>query len=227
MFVDIQEGHQVDFVFPTSSDGHTRSVSLPKSFIGPKAHSYRSLRQNDSTPLQVRSSSIRSGLEEARGTTKIPLFVPSHIIKPVTGMLPIPERQSSRLFPDAALRVGDAAQDEQIKGQENRSKETLSEASDWSTTVQFEAPKQEIFQSKSNMMQGSGLEVGKSQDAEEKFQRGLTPSGAFEVESLDGSLCGSLRTHHHGMRILQSCCAYFHRARQLRMPGSSDDVRNL
>ncbi len=138
MFVDIQEGHDVDFIFPLSSSMNTPSISPRRSSTGSEAQSYRSLREKESrTPLLVRSSSMKNTYAQNDGNEKVPLFVPSQIIKPTAGRLMIPERQSSPYSPDATLRIGDAAQDSHSDRQENQSKEALSEASDWSTTIQI------------------------------------------------------------------------------------------
>lgn len=219
MFVDIQEGHQVNFIFPSAPvDVRTPSVSPPRKSVGSKAHSYRSLRQEETTPLLVRLSGVKSGLEETRDKEKIPLFVPSEIIKPNAGRLTIPERQSSRRSPDAALRIGDAAQDGQSSGQENCSREALSEASDWSTTVQFEATKQELFQPKSEVSlapasalavkQESRLEGKELQAQQLNAQERVTPSGPDEAESIAGGLSNASHRIHRGMRVFQNCSAY-------------------
>ena len=159
MFVGIQPGHQVKFVFPPSSDGRTPSISPSRPSIGSRPPSHLSLRQQDSAPLLVRSANIENSLEETRGKAKIPIFVPSQIVKPDPSRILIPERKSSRLFPNRALRVGDAAQDESSQEQGNHSKEALSEESDSSTTVQFEAPKQEVFQPKPEASVGPDLRL--------------------------------------------------------------------
>ncbi|ERF72530.1 hypothetical protein EPUS_02811 [Endocarpon pusillum Z07020] len=192
MFVDIQKGHDVDFIFPSSSSMDTPSISSRRPSIGSKAYSYRALREKESkTPLLVRSSSIKNGYAEFRGNEKIPLFVPSRIIKPAAGTLMIPERQSSRSSPDTRLGVEDAAQDSHSDRQENHSKEALSEASDWSTTVQFEAPKQEMFRAKPESMlpdpcldikQGFGLERGTSSANRNEIHDNVRPLGPYEAK---------------------------------------------
>ena len=174
--------------------------------------------------MLVRSSSIRSGLEEARSIEKIPLFVPSQIIKPSVGRLMIPEHQSSRLSPDAALRVGDAAQDGHANGQENNSKEALSEASDWSTTVQFEAPKQEVFRSKSevsiapdsnsSIKQESWPDGSESQEVRKDAEGRFSLSNPNAIKSVAGSETGAAYTNHGGWRAFKSCSAYFQRLKQ-------------
>lgn len=238
MFVDIQQGHQVDFIFPSSSDVHTPPISPPRPSIGSKAYSYRTLRQKESTtPLLVRSSSIKSGLEEIRGREKIPLFVPSQIIKPAEGRLMIPERQSSRLSPRAALHVGDGAQDAQSDGQENHSKEALSEASDWSTTVQFEAPKQEVFQSKSETSGApdlsltakheSRLEGGKSWESRRDAHGKGRPSGPDEVGSSGEDLKGATHGDSPGLRVFQSCFVYYQRIKQHLWRSSITNIHNV
>jgi hypothetical protein len=223
MFVGIQEGHQVDFIFPSSSDVHTSPISPPRPSIGSKAYSYRSLRQKDSaTPLLVRSASIKSGLEGVRGKAKVPLFVPSQIIKPLGARLVIPERQSSRLCPNAALSDGDAAPNARSNGQENQSKEALSEASDWSTTVQFEAHKQEVFQSKSKASgvvditsaerESRLLGGGKSWEARRDAQG---PSPGPEEAGTNGEIVkGAAIKDSSGLRGFRSCCGYYQRIKQ-------------
>jgi hypothetical protein len=236
MFVDLQGETQVNFVFPSSPNIHTPSTSPSKQSIGSKTHSYQSLQHKESTPLLVRSSSIGSGLEETRGKVKIPLFVPSQVIKPDSGKLSIPERKSSRLSPDRALTVGDATQDEQSKGQENHSKEALSEASDWSTTVQFDAPKQEVFEAKSEASiapdrSAAAKPVSRLEDRKRwgeggHFQGRLTPSAIERVESVEG---GSTVLHEYqqGMRVLQNCSAYFHRIRRHLRRDSNANGNNM
>jgi hypothetical protein len=235
MFVDIQEGHQVDFIFPSSSDVPTSAISPPRPSIGSKAYSYRSLRQKQSTtPLLVRSSSMKSGLEGVRGEEKVPLFVPSQIIKPAGVRLVIPERQSSRLCPGTALNDGDAAQDTRSNGHENQSKEALSEASDWSTTVQFEAHKQEVFHSKSEASGvidvgsaklesrlGGGISWETRRDAQ-----GVSP-GAEEVGRKGDDVKGARHKDSPGLRVFRSCCGYYQRIKQQLWRDSVAKVHNV
>jgi hypothetical protein len=226
MFVDIQEGHEVNFVFPAKAADVQRPSSSPlRPSIGPKSKSYRSLRQPDSSPLLVRSSGIKSGLEQTNGQKKIPLFVPSHIIKPAAGKFSIPGRQSSRPVQDGALSVGDAAHDnERYPKQENPSKETLSEESDWSTTVQFEAHKEEIFEAKSEtsaVQVGSGPckqtpqvgEFGES-EAGRNFEGTTLDQGRSDARSPDtGYMEGSPGATRTG-RVVQRWDAYLHRVKR-------------
>jgi hypothetical protein len=240
MFVDIQEGHQVNFVFPPSSDMHSPSVSPPRLSTGSKAHSYKSLRHREPNPLLLRSSSITGSLGGSRGEPKIPLFVPSQIIKPAAGKLLIPERQSSRLSPDAAFIVGDATQDEHPRGRENRSKETLSEESDWSTTVQFEAPKQEVFQPQSEIsaVANVGLpvkqelqtEVSRSWETRRDAQGRATPpvpDRADRAESVERSLTGATQRHRRGLQIFEGWTACFQWVKHRVWRSSNDSANNI
>lgn len=222
IFVDIQKGHDVDFIFPYSSSMNTPSLPPLRLSIGSNAHSYRSLQEKESrTPLLVRSSSINNEYAEVCGNEKIPLFVPSQIIKPAAGRLMIPERQSSLSTPNTRLKVGDATQSSHSDRQENHSKEALSEASDWSTTVQFEAPKQEIFQSNPeasilrdpilDIKQECGLE-GSTSSASRKEVRGrVRPSGPDEVKDTAAGFTG---TKDSTLRAFQRCFAYYQRVKQ-------------
>jgi hypothetical protein len=231
MFVGIHEGSQVNFVFPTSSDTQNRPISPSRRSIDSRPHSYRSWRQKDSTPLLVRSSNIQSSLEASRDETKIPLFVPSQIIKPDAGRLLVPERRSSRPSPDQAVDVGDAAQDEPSPRRENHSKEALSDDSDWSTTVQFEAPKQEVFQPKSEASVLPDARLSNTQEIQPASGRScdalrhplaeITSSGLDGVESLEGCLSGASQPSHRGMRVFQACSAYFQRVKQRLWRSSS------
>lgn len=225
MFVGIHGAQQVDFIFPASSDLQNSSVSPSRpSLLGSKAHSHHSSRQNDSTPLLVRSSHIQSGLEETRGTAKIPLFVPSQIIKPDAGRLLASERQTSRPSSNAALKVGDSVQNKPSQRQENHSKEALSEESDWSTTVQFEAPKPEVFQSKFegsaapdprlSTMQEVQPAGRRSREAPRHFQVEFLPSGLDGAESLKSGHSAVSHANHRGKRPFQVCAVYFKRMKQ-------------
>ena len=238
MFVDIQEGHHVDFIFPVLSDLCTASMSPRGPSMGSEGHSHRSLRQrNSTTPLLVRSSSIKSGLEEILGKEKIPLFVPSQIIKPLAGTLMIPERHSSRHSPDAALTIGDATQDDQSDAQATHSREALSEASDWSTTVQFEAPKQEVFQSKPEtsvapdmsltVRQESRLKSGKSGEIQRDARERVTPSASDGIKSHAGDLTTATHRYRRGSRMVQSCRAYYQRVKQHLWRSSAANVKNV
>jgi hypothetical protein len=229
MFVDIQEGHQVDFIFPSSSDVHTSPISPPRASIGSKAYSYRSLRQKDSTtPLLVRSASIKSGLEGVRGKEKVPLFVPSQIIKPLGSRLMIPERQSSRLCPSAALNVGDGAPNARSNGQENRSKEALSEASDWSTTVQFEARNQEVFHSKS---EASGVADISPSKRDLRLGGGtsweVASPGPEEAGSNGEVVKGTAIKDSTGLRVFRNCCGYYQRIKEQLWRRSVAKVHNI
>jgi hypothetical protein len=237
MFVDIQEGHQVDFVFPPSLDVNDNSVSPLKAASGSKSYSYRSLRQKDSlTPLLVRSSSIKSGLEEIRGKEKIPLFVPSHIIKPALDSDTIPERHSSWPSPDARLRVGDAAHDEKPNGPENHSKEALSDASDWSTTVQFESPKPEDFQAKSEASIAADPDLTVNQKPRKEERRSwekqgdngkqITLAGQDEIRSLGGRSNSAKYRAHRSSRVFEACYAYYQRVKQRLWSSSASNDDN-
>ena len=231
MFVDIQEGHQVNFVFPPSSDERSPSPSPGRSSIGPKAHSYQSLRQKQLSPLLVRSSRFKSRYDEARGKEKIPLFVPSRIVKPATGRLLIPERQSSRLSPDAALRCRGEAQDEQFSRQENHSREAPSDASDWSTTVQFGAPKQEALDSRSEastapdegsiIKQEYPLESGKPWENQSDAPGKVALSAPNEVKGPAEKPTGARHRSYRGLQVLQNCWTYLQRVKQ-QLWGDSD-----
>lgn len=236
IFVEIREGHRVNFIFPSSLEVHTPSISVPRQSTSSKAHSYRSLRHKEPTPFLVRLSSIKSEFDTTRDKEKIPLFVPSQIIKPAASRLMIPERQSSRLAPEAALRVGDGADNEHFNRKENRSKEALSEASDWSTTAQFEAPKQEAFQPESEtcvapdlsltLIQESQAERGKSSESRRGNQGRATPSGPAEAERLTGGLISTSHGSDRGSRPFQSCNAYFQRVKHF-WRGSGANLKSV
>lgn len=231
MFIDIQDGHQVNFVFSPPSNTYTSSVSPPRQSIGSKRHSYASLRQKGSTPLLMRSSSYNNAGEGTLCDARIPLFVPSQIIQPTTGRPPIPERQSSRACPTAALALGDAAQDEQPGTQETHPKEGLSEASDWSTNVQFEAPKPEVFQSKSEasltpdwsgtIQQASGAEGAKLTISRSGVPMEVTQFSSGDIESAERGLPGEPNEHGRSRRMLESCYSYFQRLKQHLWPNSN------
>ena len=237
MFVDIQQGHDVDFIFPSSSSMGTPSISSRRPSIGSKAYSYRSLQEKESrTPLLVRSLSIKNGYAEVRGKEKIPLFVPSRIIKPAAGRLMIPERQSSRSSPNARLRAGDAAQDSHSDRQENHSKEALSEASDWSTTVQFEAPKQEMFQAKPESMlldpcldikQEFGVEGSTSSANRKEVHDKARPLGPCEAKDTAAGFAGTKDSTQRGLRTFQRCFAYYQRVKQQLWKGPFVDAGKI
>lgn len=224
MFVDIQKGHDVDFIFPSSSSMDTPSISSRRPSLGSKAYSYRALREKESrTPLLVRSSSIKNGYAEVGGQEKVPLFVPSRIIKPAAGRLMVPERQSSRSSPDARLRVENAAQDCHSDRQENHSKEALSEASDWSTTVQFEAPKQEMFRAKPEGMsldpcldikQEFGLEGSTSSANCKEIHDKVRSPGPYEAQDTAAGFAGTKESTQTGLRAFQRCFVYYQRVKQ-------------
>lgn len=227
MFVDIQEGHQVHFVFPAALDDRNPSVSPQRPPTCLKAHSYQSLRNRESDPSFLQSFGIKSVSDETRGRAKIPLFVPSRIIKPAAHMLLIPERQSSRLAPDAMLRYGDAAQDEPLSAQENCSREAPSDASDWSTTVQLGAPKQEVLCPRSEatvaakapdesltVREQSPSKGGKSWEHQRDGQGKTTQLWEDGLKEPAERPTGGPRRKHRGKQALQSCWAYFQRVKQ-------------
>ncbi|KAF7513893.1 hypothetical protein GJ744_006507 [Endocarpon pusillum] len=237
MFVDIQKGHDVDFIFPSSSSMDTPSISSRRPSVGSKAYSYRAPREKESrTPLLVRSSSIKNGYAEVRGKEKIPLFVPSRIIKPAAGRLTIPERQSSRSSPDTRLRVEDAAQDSHFDRQKNYSKEALSEASDWSTTVQFEAPKQEMFRANPESMlldpcleikQGLGLEGSTSSANRKEIHNNGRPLGTYEAKDTAAGFTGMKESTQHGLGAFERCCVYYQRVKQQLCKGTFANASNI
>ena len=138
LFVDLQEGRDVDFVFPPSAE-FSSSAMVPRSHYGSKANLHHTLHRNRSSPLLVRSSSIKQGLEQASYHQKIPLYVPSRIIKPASIPPPVPRRASSLSTSDPPVSIGDAGCGRHAGFQAYNSTEALSEASEWSTTVQFGA----------------------------------------------------------------------------------------
>lgn len=223
MFVGIQEGHQVDFVLPPSNM-HSSLSSPSRLSSDSRSSSYRSMRQKEATPLLVRSSSTASGLEQTHSKAKIALFVPSQIVKPASGRLPIPERLSSRAFPEAAVKSGDAHEGVPSKRQENHSKEALSEKSDWSTTVQFEASKEEVFRPKSRPSITPALNLNGNQEYQAKDGRcekakckgggRVRRSNPDQVDSLAGSQMEGEDRPTRGLRVMQTCNAYIERIKR-------------
>lgn len=95
LFVDMQPGHQANFYFPITENSNATLIR-PRSF---KSYSYRNVRRRQTTPLLVRSTSIKQGLERTNYQKKIPLFVPSAVLKPQVQSL-FPRRVSSLVAAD-------------------------------------------------------------------------------------------------------------------------------
>ena len=153
--IDLQEGHQVDFVFPPSARG-CHDITQPRPLMNLKAKPYRSLSQNMSAPLLVRGSCLQQNQQ------KVPLFVPSMIVKPVVDKPYNPDRLASIPTTNLALSVGDAAEDLYLSRKGARSLEILSEASDWSITGQFGASTSEINLSSSVRESNGAVQHGQA-----------------------------------------------------------------
>lgn len=125
LFVDIAKGHQVDIIFPPSSLVDDL-IPPPRPLASRKAQSYNPLRSKVSTPVLYRPPSVTA--LPRYNQRKVPLFVPTEIIKP---------HSCSQFDPDSS--IGDFDQD-------LRPRKDLSESSNWSTMVQLGAKGYEIVQ---------------------------------------------------------------------------------
>lgn len=141
MFVGLQGGHEVNFVFPRPYSSHTPPPSRHSTY------STCSRRDSDSVVL-LRSPSITNHVERSSGHSKVPLFVPSQIIKPVGPLKPfeheevLPQDHSPSSFNPQLVNAPEETKPSRSNGRP--SKESMSCASDWSTTVQFESTLEEI-----------------------------------------------------------------------------------
>ena len=134
LFVDLQEGRPVDFILPPSIEDEATPL-MSYSMRSTRSFSHRTGRSGQIAPLLVRSTSIRQDLDRMTCQQKIPMFVPSEIIKPGFNRPTFPSRVSSRSVTVTATQVQSA---DVIKEQlSNSSIEALTEASDWSTTAQL------------------------------------------------------------------------------------------
>ena len=225
MFVDLQSGHQVNFVFPPSSIANTPSAS-PRHSTASRTTSFR---DKESAVLLVRSSSITNRVERSFGKSKVPLFVPSQILKPC--ITPSSVGPKSSRSGDGILRFGDPEQDKPANGEERPSGETLSAASDWSTTVQFEPHREDIFCAQDEIgpeprNPGLQLEQQLGTHQSDSVTGGLQPVGMSNVDGIhDAEATRGMLERHISLRrrILQTCSAYLHRLRR-HLRGTSDGM---
>ena len=135
-----------DLRLPVSISASPCTSQFSTPAFGSKAHSYRALRPASSSPLLPRAATFR-GMEPSLDQMKVPLFVPSRIVRPQ-----IPTRKASRPTFDPALSVGDAAQDFEppmlppIKVCHPIDAAGSSEASEWSIKAQPETQTYEVAQ---------------------------------------------------------------------------------
>ena len=129
--VDLQDSHHVNFILPASATTHQPALEnvLSRSLTHRKSHTYASLRCKPSVPALVRSKSAKD-LARLDGPNKIPLYVPSRIIKP-----------EDQMSPDSAVGISDSLQVFRPLSEGN-----LSDSSDWSTMVQLGAQGYQIVQ---------------------------------------------------------------------------------
>ena len=135
LFVDLQDGYEVNFLLSSSSDVAQASSAAHRR-LGSGVNSYRCPRRNDLTPLLVRSTSIQRGVEGPHHQGKVPLFVPSRIIEPAASAPRLTNQVVSCPSPGPTSSVIGVVDGQHENNPGNQSREALTDASDWSTTVQ-------------------------------------------------------------------------------------------
>lgn len=132
LFVDMPHGHQTNFIFPPSGDESSARV-LYRPLRGSKARSNRNLRHTQTTPLLIRPTSMKQGFQRGDYQQKVPLYVPSQIIKPKGPILFLPRQVSSLAQADPAVQTLDNMNDEIRAVSDESSMNRHSRASEWST----------------------------------------------------------------------------------------------
>jgi hypothetical protein len=132
LFVDMPYGHQTNFIFPPSGDESSARV-LYRPLRSSKARSNRNLRQTQTTPLLIRPTNIKQEFQRGDYQQKVPLYVPSQIIKPKAPILFLPRRASSLAQADPEVQTLDDMNDEIRAVSDESSMNRLSKASEWST----------------------------------------------------------------------------------------------
>jgi hypothetical protein len=132
LFVDMPNGHQSNFIFPPLAEESGARV-VPHSLRTSKSRSYRNLRETQTLPLLIQSTSMDQALEFITNQQKVPLYTPSEIIGP-EGTPPLFPCQVSSLAPaDSALVAWDGMNDDILAVPDQSSISSLSRASEWST----------------------------------------------------------------------------------------------
>jgi hypothetical protein len=131
-FVDMPNGHQINFIFPPAAAKSTTQV-VPHSLHNLKTKSYHKIRQNQTLPLIIRSTSMKEPLERGNYGRKVPLYTPSQIIRRTGTPASFPGRTSSLPNGDAVLQAGDGTEDEIFETRDRSSTNSLSNSSTWST----------------------------------------------------------------------------------------------
>lgn len=131
-FVDMPNGHQVNFIFPPiAAESSSQVVSHSLRNLKPK--SYRKLLQTQTLPLVIRSTSMKEPLEHGNYQPKVPLYTPSQIIGRTGTLTSFPRRTSSLPNADAGLRAVDGMEEETFETEDRSSANSLSNSSGWST----------------------------------------------------------------------------------------------
>jgi hypothetical protein len=132
LFVDMPHGHQTNFIFPPSRDESGARV-LYRPLRSSKARSNRNLRHTQTTPPLIRPTSIKQGFQHGDYQQKVPLYVPSQIIKPKGPSLFLPCQVSSLAQADPEVQTLDNMNDEIGAVSDESSMDRFSKASEWST----------------------------------------------------------------------------------------------
>ena len=132
LFVDMPHGHQTNFIFPPPGDESSARV-LYRPLRSSKTKSNRNLRHTQTMPFLIRPTSIEQGFQRGDYQQRVPLYVPSQIIKLKRPILSLPPRVSSLSQADPAVQTLDNMNDEIRAVSDEYSMNRLSKASEWST----------------------------------------------------------------------------------------------
>jgi hypothetical protein len=132
LFVDISHGHQTNFTSPPSGDGSS-ARALYRPLRSSKVRSNRNLQHTQTTPLLIRPASIKQGFQRGDYQQKVPLYVPSQIIKAKGPILFLPHQVPSLAQADPAAQTSDNTSDEIRAVSDEYSMNRLSKTSEWST----------------------------------------------------------------------------------------------
>jgi hypothetical protein len=98
-----------------------------------KSRSYRNLRETQTLPLLIRSTSLDQALDFITNLQKVPLYTQSEIIRPKGTPTLFLCEVSSLARPDSTLLARDGMNDDILAGPDQSSISSLSRASEWST----------------------------------------------------------------------------------------------
>jgi hypothetical protein len=223
LFVDMPNGPQTDFIFPPLTEESSAPV-VPHSLRSLRTRSYRTLRQNPTLPLLLRSASMKQDLERGNHQHKVPRYTPSQIIRPKGPAASFPRRVSSLAQADPALQTCDGMKDEILAASDQSSTNRLSKASEWSTKedrTDCQGPDHPSIRSEDPSVKSGDLDRWwKGQKFLAVFKKVVPHRAALEINNGLEVACESETEKENCKQPFKRTCGFYARRMKQRLWGT-------